>query len=123
MRYLVLAAFFSLSGLPSLASTPYSPEFMCYEMVEREQWEPPTRNRPGFWRSWTESMEVSCDHTTRRGHVPHAEVQDRECSPTRGILGGIFGGAAGAALSQGPGQTWAIPLGVGVGAVIGCQID
>ena len=36
---------------------------------------------------------------------------------------GILGGGAGAALSQGDGRWWAIPLGIASGAVIGCDID
>ena len=42
---------------------------------------------------------------SQQGHGPHG------------------GGAAGAALSQGDGRWWAIPLGVVTGATIGCDLD
>tara|TARA_B100001250_G_scaffold354550_2_gene328493 strand:- start:5815 stop:5970 length:156 start_codon:yes stop_codon:yes gene_type:complete len=39
------------------------------------------------------------------------------------IAGALLGGGAGAAMSQGDGRWWAIPLGAVLGGTIGCDLD
>ncbi len=60
---------------------------------------------------------------TRQDPPTHTPSPDGNECKEGAILGGILGGGAGAALSQGDGRWWAIPLGIASGAVIGCDID
>ncbi len=101
----------------------YSNETTCFRDEYREEYVPGTRNDPGYVRTYSEQVEVPC-----RGRRPTV-IRERTPSPDGNecsegaILGGILGGGAGAALSQGDGRWWAIPLGVVTGSVIGCDID
>ena len=72
-------------------------------------------------RRWQEEVEVAC----RRSQAPEPVRQntdDNSCLEGS-ILGGIAGGAGGAALSRDEGNFIGIPLGIVAGALIGCQID
>ena len=98
----------------------------CFEDVYREEYIPGTRQRPGRVRRWTEKKEVSCGYDAPKPHsVPRADVDDNSCIEGS-VLGGILGGAAGGAATRHSTESdmvWAIPLGVVIGAIGGCQLD
>ena len=56
------------------------------------------------------------------GRPPRRPVDDNSCIEGS-VIGGILGGAGGAAASRGKDMAWAIPLGVVGGALVGCQVD
>ena len=102
----------------------YSSTETCTREEYREEYVPGTSGNPGYVRSWHDTVEIPC-----RRHSSPPVIRERTPSPDGNecsegaILGGILGGGAGAALSQGDGRWWAIPLGVVTGSVIGCDID
>ena len=102
----------------------YSSSSTCTRQEYREEYIPGTANRPGYVNSWHDTVEVPCNHSR-----PSRPIFQREPSPDGNecsegaILGGILGGGAAAAISQGDGRWWAIPLGIVSGSVIGCDID
>ena len=117
--------------LPSLAESQrgYSTQRTCTKEVYREEYTPGTADRPGFVRSWSETVEVPCEgrptQTTRprtTGPRSAAPVDDNSCVEGS-IIGGLLGGALGGVLSRDDGRWWAIPSGVAGGAMVGCQID
>ncbi len=129
---LALAAALLLSSTPVVADDyqpGYSSSRSCYRSEYREEYVPGTEDSPGYVRSWKETIEFPCERnratiiTPRRTVVErHYEVDDNDCTDGK-IAGGILGGGLGAALSQGDGRWWAIPLGVVGGSMIGCDID
>ena len=129
---LALAAALLLSSTPVVADEyqrGYSSSKTCYRSEYREEYIPGTETDPGYVRSWKETVEFPCDRNSstiirpRRTVVErHYEVDDNDCTDGK-IAGGILGGGLGAALSQGDGRWWAIPLGVVGGSMIGCDID
>ncbi len=78
---------------------------------------------PGYVKTYRQRVKVPCEnyHHPDVGHT-HGDVDDNSCIEG-GVLGGIGGAAAGAALSRGDGRLWAIPLGIVGGAMVGCQVD
>ena len=104
----------------------YSSSSTCTRREYREEYVPGTASNPGYVRTWHDEVEVPCyrprtsRHTIIRERTPSPD--GNECSEGA-ILGGILGGGAGAALSQGDGRWWAIPLGIVGGSMIGCDID
>ena len=102
----------------------YSSSSTCTRKEYREEYVPGTANRPGYVNSWHDTIEVPCNRSR-----PSRPIFQREPSPDGNecsegaILGGILGGGAAAAISQGDGRWWAIPLGIVSGSVIGCDID
>jgi len=62
----------------------------------------------------------SSDRPYYRRHVTVYE-DTNDCSDGK-IAGGLLGGGLGAAISQGDGRWWAIPLGAVVGSHIGCDL-
>ena len=105
----------------------YSSSSTCTRQEYREEYIPGTARSPGYINSWYDTVEVPC--WRNRPSRPSRPIFQREPSPDGNecsegaILGGILGGGAGAALSQGDGRWWAIPLGVVAGSVVGCDID
>jgi hypothetical protein len=115
----------------------------CFKEVYREEYTPGTINSPGYVRRWTETKEVPCGsgqgvviddftHTQDIGvwqepapqpRTVHRDPRDDNSCIEGAIIGGILGGAGGAAASRGPDMAWAIPLGVVGGSMIGCQVD
>jgi len=101
----------------------YSSSSTCTRKEYREEYIPGTSYRPGYVKSWHDEVEVPCNRTRTtviRERTPSPD--GNECQEGA-ILGGILGGGAGAALSQGDGRWWAIPLGIVGGSIIGCDID
>ena len=104
----------------------YAYEHNCYRYEYREEYVPGTSRSPGYVRSYREKIAVPCYHNGGGGNASRIyrtpSPDGNECSEGA-ILGGILGGGAGAALSQGDGRWWAIPLGIVGGSMIGCDID
>ena len=104
----------------------------CFESVYREEYIPGTERSPGRVKRWTERVEVSCygggetiiheDPFPMTGRPPRRPVDDNSCIEGT-IIGGILGGAGGAAASRGKDMAWAIPLGVVAGGMVGCAAD
>ena len=134
---LALAAALLLTSVPVTAGeyqAGYSHQRTCFRSEYREEYIPGTEDDPGYVRSWKETIEVPCEvqphrdphpnvgrsPTYRRNVTVYEEVDTYDCSYGK-IAGGLLGGAAGAALSQGDGRWWAIPLGAVVGSAIGCD--
>ena len=105
----------------------WSSSSTCTRREYREEYIPGTANRPGYVKSWHDEVEVPC-YRSRPIREPRP-IYQRPPSPDGNersdgaVLGGILGGGAAAALSQGDGRWWAIPLGIVGGSVIGCDID
>ena len=132
----------SLVALPTAAFAGYGQRGysnQCFKEVYREEYTPGTVNSPGYIRSWTETVEIRCvgqsggetvihNDPFPINHQPQAQTvyrdprDDNSCLEGA-IIGGILGGAGGAAASRGPDMGWAIPLGVVGGSLIGCQVD
>ena len=103
----------------------YAYEHNCFRYEYREEYVPGTSRSPGYVTSHREKIRVPCNNYTtgyRPSYTRTPSVDGNECSEGA-ILGGILGGGAGAALSQGDGRWWAIPLGIVGGSMIGCDID
>ena len=84
----------------------YSTERRCVRQEYREEYIPGTANSPGYVRSWHEQVEIPCSnhrHSYRRSTI--IERDSNDCTDGK-VAGGILGGAAGAALSQGDGRWW-----------------
>jgi hypothetical protein len=116
MKTLSLLALLALSAVPAPAEA-YHQEHRrtCYERQVVRTWVPGNSRWQGHYRPEYRTVEVPCS--------PPAHSDLQTCRPTRGIIGGILGGAAGAGLSRGDGRAWAVPLGVGLGAIAGCVTD
>ena len=122
----------------------YSNQRSCFKTEYREEYIPGTEDNPGYVKSWKDTVEVSCedDYFGRRPkfrsklgwHGPHRPTEKpyyrrhvtvyedtNDCSDGK-IAGGLLGGGLGAAISQGDGRWWAIPLGAVVGSHIGCDL-
>ena len=129
----------SLCALPTAAFAGYGQSGysnQCFREVYREEYTPGTIDNPGRIRRWTETVEVQCHgHSTgttviqedpfpisNRPVHTHTNVDNNSCIEGA-IIGGILGGAGGAAASRGPDMAWAIPVGVVGGSLIGCQVD
>ena len=129
---ILLASLIALTPVSTLADEyqeGYSSTKSCYSSEYREEYVPGTEESPGYVRSWKETIELPCEKNTATITTPkttvverHYEVDDNDCTDGK-IAGGILGGGLGAALSQGDGRWWAIPLGVVGGSMIGCDID
>ncbi len=130
----------SLCALPTAAFAGYGQRGFsnqCFKEVYREEYTPGTVNSPGYIRRWTETVEVRCVGQTGGtveihedpfpiNHQPqtvYRDPRDDNSCVEGAIIGGILGGAGGAAASRGPDMAWAIPLGVVGGSLIGCQVD
>ena len=133
--------------IPFLSATPaqagwkdffqlgWSESEVCYKNVYREEYVPGTVNNPGYVETFKDRVEIPCvgGYGREPGWVgtPPRERPVRPYRPSRDgnecgdgkIAGGILGGGLAAAISQGDGRWWAIPLGAVVGSHIGCDID
>ena len=114
----------------------YSNQRSCFKTEYREEYIPGTEDNPGYVKSWKDTIEVPCEDVNpdvgwRRHPSPperpyyrrHVTVYEdtNDCSDGK-IAGGLLGGGLGAAISQGDGRWWAIPLGAVVGSHIGCDL-
>ena len=126
MKSLLLLPFLLLSTLPVQAYGTSGSR--CYEEVWREEYVPGNYNRRGYVRRWQETVVVPCRRQRQRPRyqdprpVPPANEDNNSCLEGS-IIGGLLGGAGGAALSRNEGNFIGIPLGIVGGALIGCQID
>ena len=139
-----LAVLLALTPVSALASPVYSDsqpgysnQRSCFKTEYREEYIPGTEDNPGYVKSWKDTIEVPCDDHPNVGwertyprssdrpyYRRHVTVYEdtNDCSDGK-IAGGLLGGGLGAAISQGDGRWWAIPLGAVVGSHIGCDID
>ena len=126
--------------IPFLSATPaqagwkeffqpgWSESEICYKNVYREEYVPGTYNNPGYVETFKDRVEIPCGGgyasvPPSRPVRPYRPSRDgNECGDGK-IAGGILGGGLAAAISQGDGRWWAIPLGAVVGSHIGCDID
>ena len=91
----------------------------CWKSVYKEEYVPGTRENPGYVTSSNEYIEVPCE---REKTVVQEKIDNNDCTDGK-IAGALLGGGAGAAMSQGDGRWWAIPLGAVLGSRIGCEIE
>ena len=133
-----LAALLALTPVSALADdyqAGYSNQRTCHKTEYREEYIPGTEDNPGYVKSWKDTVEVPCEDSNVGWHRPHRPTErpyyrrhvtvyedTNDCSDGK-IAGGLLGGGLGAAISQGDGRWWAIPLGAVVGSHIGCDID
>ena len=113
----------------------YSNQRSCFKTEYREEYIPGTEDNPGYVKSWKDTIEVPCKDdnpdvgwrrhpsSERPYYRRHITVYEdtNDCSDGK-IAGGLLGGGLGAAISQGDGRWWAIPLGAVVGSHIGCDL-
>ena len=140
---IALAALLALTPVSALASPiyndsqpGYSKQRSCFKTEYREEYIPGTEDNPGYVKSWKDTIEVPCDDHPNVGwertyprssdrpyYRRHVTVYEdtNDCSDGK-IAGGLLGGGLGAAISQGDGRWWAIPLGAVVGSHIGCDL-
>ena len=130
-----LAVLLALTPISALADvndrsfqSGYSTSRNCFKTEYREEYVPGTADNPGYVQSFNETFEVPCDNSAdslrRGGYTRKTTIQydNNDCSDGK-FAGALLGGGAGAALSQGDGRWWAIPLGAVLGSRIGCDID
>ena len=142
---IALAALLALTPVSAVASPVprpieyqegYSTSRTCFKTEYREEYIPGTEDNPGYVKSWKDTIEVPCDDHPNVGwertyprssdrpyYRRHVTVYEdtNDCSDGK-IAGGLLGGGLGAAISQGDGRWWAIPLGAVVGSHIGCDL-
>ena len=124
-----LASVIALTPVSAIANEyqeGYSLTRTCTKTEYREEYVPGTQQSPGYVKSWTDTIEVPCDPTTRVYRQP-ARIEEtvyednNDCTDGK-VAGGLLGGGAAAAMSRGDGRWWAIPVGVVVGSSIGCDM-
>jgi len=127
---IALATLLALTPISALADdyqAGYSTSRNCFKTEYREEYIPGNADSPGYVQSFHETIEVPCKHSEeslRRGGYTRKttiEFDNNDCSDGK-IAGGLLGGGLGAAISQGDGRWWAIPLGAVVGSHIGCDL-
>ena len=128
---IALAALLALTPVSALADdyqAGYSNQRTCHKTEYREEYIPGNADNPGYVQSFHETIEVPCQHSSeslrRGGYTRKTTIQfdNNDCTDGK-IAGGIVGGGLGAAISQGDGRWWAIPLGAVLGSRIGCEIE
>ena len=126
----LLATIIALTPVSVMADTyqeGYASSKTCYKQTYREEYVPGTQESPGFVRFFNETIEVPCKRNnvaTEKRVIRQTEVtyDDNDCTDGK-IAGALIGGGAAAAMSQGDGRWWAIPLGAVVGGTIGCDLN
>ena len=125
-----LATLVALSACTPAVAGEYQPGYSstntCYRTEYREEYIPGSENKPGYVKSWKDTIEYPCDGNRTTTSITRVETyrehDSNDCSDGK-IAGALLGGAAGAAMSRGDGRWWAIPIGAVVGSGIGCDID
>ena len=128
---IALATLLALTPVSALADdyqAGYSTSRNCFKTEYREEYIPGNAENPGYVQSFHETIEVPCQHSSeslrRGGYTRKTTIQfdNNDCTDGK-IAGGLVGGGLGAAISQGDGRWWAIPLGAVLGSRIGCEIE
>jgi len=126
-----LATVIALTPVSAIANEyqkGYSLTRTCTRTEYKEEYVPGTMDSPGYVKSWTDTVEVPCDPTTRVYREPVRVEEtvyhhdDNDCSDGSAI-GALLGGGLAGYGSQGKGRWWAIPAGIIGGATIGCALD
>ena len=124
----VLLALTPVSAFADDYQAGYSNQRTCHKTEYREEYIPGNAENPGYVQSFHETIEVPCQHSSeslrRGGYTRKTTIQfdNNDCTDGK-IAGGLVGGGLGAAISQGDGRWWAIPLGAVLGSRIGCEIE
>ena len=127
---IALATLLALTPVSALADdyqAGYSTSRNCFKTEYREEYIPGNADSPGYVQSFHETIEVPCEYSSeslrRGGYTRKTTIQfdNNDCSDGK-FAGALLGGGAGAALSQGDGRWWAIPLGAVLGSRIGCDL-
>ena len=128
---IALAALLALTPVSALAGEyqeGYSTSRNCFKTEYREEYIPGNADNPGYVQSFHETIEVPCtsnaDSLRTGGYTRKTTIEfdNNDCTDGK-IAGGLVGGGLGAAISQGDGRWWAIPLGAVLGSRIGCEIE
>ena len=144
---IALAALVALSACtPAIAGESqagWSHERTCFKSEYREEYVPGTEDRPGYVKSWKDTVEVPCEDTPthvhpdpypnvghqssrstgyRRHVTVYENVDTNDCSEGT-VVGGLLGGGLAGFGSRGKDRWWAIPTGVIGGAMLGCAVD
>ena len=132
---ILIASLIALTPVSALADVNdrsfqegYSASRNCFKTEYREEYIPGNADNPGYVQSFHETIEVPCRHSEeslrRGGYTRKTTIQfdNNDCTDGK-IAGGLVGGGLGAAISQGDGRWWAIPLGAVLGSRIGCEIE
>ena len=132
-----IIALLTLSTFSPVLANEYQPGWTssqtCTRNEYREEYVPGTQHRPGYVRTWNESVEVPCNSKrTTTSHHHHQESQPtpqvqtaqdtNDCSEGT-IIGGLLGAGLAGMGSRGKDQWLAVPAGGVAGALVGCQID
>ena len=107
----------------------YAYEHNCFRYEYREEYVPGTSYSKGYVKSYNEKIAVPCPGYVSRPYrttpsptrVYTPSPDGNECGDGK-IAGALVGGGAAAAMSQGDGRWWAIPLGILVGSTVGCDM-
>ena len=142
---IALAALVALSACtPAVAGESqagWSHERTCFKSEYREEYVPGTEDRPGYVKSWKDTVEVPCEDTptyhtdpnpnvgrqssrpSYRRHVTvYENVDTNDCSDGT-VAGALLGGGLAGFGSRGKDRWWAIPGGIIGGAMLGCAVD
>ena len=128
---ILLASVIALTPVAAVADEyqeGYSQSRNCFKTEYREEYIPGTAENPGYVQSFHETIEVPCtsnaDSLRTVGYTRKTTIEfdNNDCTDGK-IAGGLVGGGIGAAISQGDGRCWAIPLGAVLGSRIGCEIE
>ena len=126
---ILLATLIALGSTAPLHAGEYQPGYTtirtCTRNEYREEYIPGTQKSPGYVRSWTESVEVSCDTPgamTVNKRVSNPDVDTNDCSQGS-IIGGLLGAGLAGMSTRGKDRWLTVPAGGVAGAMIGCQVD
>ena len=127
MKSVVLSIFLLTIGNTSILADEYQRGYSstrtCTRNEYREEYIPGTRRDPGYVKKWEETVEVPCPGVnSTTNNTKNDEFDNNDCSEGK-IAGGILGGGLATAISRGKDRWWAIPAGLVVGSMVGCQID
>ena len=111
----------------------YAYENKCFRYEYREQYIPGNARSPGYVKSFSEKVSISCNSDRNVYNRYHHKTEPQtsylkyktvpKCTGST-TLGGLIGGGIAASLSKSDAYGWSIPLGALIGAGIGnaeCQ--
>ena len=106
----------------------YAYEKKCFRYEYREQYIPGNSMSPGYVKSYSEKVSISCNNDSKVFNHYHHKTDSQtsyleykpapKCTGST-TLGGLIGGGIAASLSKSDAYGWSIPLGAVLGAGIG----